>query len=124
MNAPPRRLEYRTTDLPVGPRLEAVLALAYRARRPVLLEGPTGIAKSEVVQLVANNLGLGMAVLALPFLEPPDLIGLPVIANGLTEYAVPKALPRSGAGILMLEELNRAERYIQQPALQLLTARK
>jgi hypothetical protein len=32
-------------------------------------------------------------------------------------------LPREGAGILMLEELNRAERYIQQPALQLLTAR-
>src|SRR5690606_38337971 len=38
-------------------------------------------------------------------------------------YALPRFLPQGGAGILMLEELNRAERYIQQPALQLLTAR-
>jgi MoxR-like ATPase len=37
---------------------------------------------------------------------------------------VPRILPEGGAGILMLEELNRAERYIQQPALQLLTARR
>jgi hypothetical protein len=33
-------------------------------------------------------------------------------------------LPKDGAGILLLEELNRAERYIQQPALQLLSARR
>jgi hypothetical protein len=33
-------------------------------------------------------------------------------------------LPNGGAGILLLEELNRAERYIQQPALQLLSARR
>jgi len=40
--------------------------------------------------------------------------------DGRTAYALAVILPRDGAGILMLEELNRAERYIQQPALQLL----
>ncbi|MCU0657370.1 MAG: hypothetical protein MUF64_19555, partial [Polyangiaceae bacterium] len=45
-------------ELPVGPRLEAVLEIAYRARRPVLLEGPTGIGKSEVVQGLARRLGV------------------------------------------------------------------
>ncbi len=53
-----------------------------------------------------------------------DLVGLPVIRDGRTTYAAPSVLPQDGAGILMLEELNRAERYIQQPALQLLSARR
>src|SRR5690349_13158651 len=109
--------------LPIGPRVEAVLEVAYRARRAVLLEGPTGIGKSELVAQVAKKLGIGCTVLDLSLLEPPDLVGLPVIEEGRTRYALPRFLPREGAGILMLEELNRAERYIQQPALQLLTAR-
>src|SRR5271166_2600032 len=110
--------------LPVGPRLKSVLKTAYRTRRPVLLEGPTGVGKSEVVREVAQELEIGWAVLDLSLLEPPDLVGLPVIENGRTSYASPQILPLAGNGILMLEELNRAERYIQQPALQLLTARR
>ena len=122
MNRPP--LPETRAHVPVGPRLEAVLELAYRARRSVLLEGPTGIGKSEIVRHVAARLGIGTVVLDLSLLEPPDLVGLPVVREGRTTYAVPEALPADGAGILMLEELNRAERYIQQPALQLLTARR
>ncbi len=109
--------------LPLGPRVASILEVAYRARRPVLLEGPTGIGKSELVAHVARTLGVAHLVLDLSLLEPPDLVGLPIIEDGRTRYALPRFLPRDGAGILMLEELNRAERYIQQPALQLLTAR-
>jgi hypothetical protein len=110
--------------VPVGPRLLAVLEVAYRARRPVLLEGPTGIGKSELIRQLAGRLGIGSVVLDLSLLEPPDLVGLPVIEDGRTRYALPSILPVDGAGIMMLEELNRAERYIQQPALQLLSARR
>ena len=117
-------VEGRSPEIPVGPRLEAVLEVAYRARRAVLIEGHTGIGKSEIVRSLAERLGLSTVVLDLSLLEPPDLIGLPVIEDGATVYAVPAMLPRAGSGILMLEELNRAERYIQQPALQLLTARR
>ena len=120
----PRPHDLRHDEIPIGPRLESVLELAWRARRPVLLEGVTGIGKSEIVHAVAQRLGIGTRVLDLSLLEPPDLVGLPVITNGRTTYALPGILPRDGAGILMLEELNRAERYIQQPALQLLTARR
>jgi hypothetical protein len=108
----------------VGPRLERVITVAYRARRAVLLEGPTGVGKSEIVRHVARTLGIDTVVLDLSLLEPPDLVGLPVVRDGRTEYALPHVLPREGAGILLLEELNRAERYIQQPALQLLSARR
>ena len=116
--------ELRAAAVPVGPRLERVLRLAYRARRAVLLEGPTGIGKSEIVRGVADSLGISTVVLDLSLLEPPDLVGLPVVREGRTEYAAPHILPRNGAGLLLLEELNRAERYIQQPALQLLSARR
>src|SRR5690606_24961165 len=83
----------------------------------------TGIGKSELVRGVAGRLGVESVVLDLSLLEPPDLIGLPVVEGGVTRYATPRILPQGGAGILMLEELNRAERFIQQPALQLLSAR-
>ena len=119
-----RGAEARPSAVPVGPRLERLLALAYRARRAVLLEGPTGIGKSEIVRHVAAALGVRTVVLDLSLLEPPDLVGLPVVEDGRTTYALPSVLPREGAGILLLEELNRAERYIQQPALQLLSARR
>lgn len=120
---PHRARDARHEPIAVGPRLERVLEIAYRARRPVLLEGPTGIGKSEIVQQAARKLGVATVVVDLSLLEPPDLVGLPIIEQGRTRYALPAFLPRDGAGILMLEELNRAERYIQQPALQLLTAR-
>ena len=114
----------RPLAVPVGPRLEKVLTVAYRARRAVLLEGPTGVGKSEIIRRVAEQLGIETTVLDLSLLEPPDLVGLPIVKDGRTEYALPHVLPREGAGILLLEELNRAERYIQQPALQLLSARR
>lgn len=116
--------EARPLAVPVGPRLERVIAVAYRARRAVLLEGPTGIGKSEIVHAVSASLGIGTTVLDLSLLEPPDLVGLPFVREGRTHYALPAILPSSGSGILLLEELNRAERYIQQPALQLLSARR
>lgn len=87
----------------------------------MLLEGPTGIGKSELIRATAARLKLQCTTLDLSLLEPPDLIGLPTITDGRTTYATPTILPTDGRGILLLEELNRAEKYMQQPALQLLT---
>jgi AAA domain (dynein-related subfamily) len=110
--------------VPIGPRVVEVLDIAYRARRSVLLEGSTGIGKSQIVSEFAKARGLGFVVLDLSLLEPPDLIGLPVMEGGRTHYACPAELPRDGCGVLMLEELNRAEIPVMQPALQLLSARR
>lgn len=111
-------------SLPIGEPVLAVLAAAYRARRPVLLEGPTGIGKSQITAAFAASAGLEHRVLDLSLLEPPDLVGLPQLRDGRTHYAFPAELPTEGAGVLMLEELNRAEIPVMQPALQLLSARR
>ncbi|MEW6741585.1 MAG: MoxR family ATPase [Planctomycetota bacterium] len=112
------------TPLPIGPRVIGVLSVAYRAMRPVLLEGPTGVGKSEIVQQVTRELGIGFEVLDLSLMEPPDLLGLPRFEDGRTRYALPSLLPVGGRGIMLLEELNRAAPAIRQPALQLLSARR
>lgn len=117
--APPLQL-----SVPIGPRVIEVLDVAYRARRAVLLEGSTGIGKSQIVSEFARSRGLGVVVLDLSLLEPPDLVGLPIMEGGRTRYASPAELPTQGCGVLMLEELNRAEIPVMQPALQLLSARR
>lgn len=122
---PPREDQPATQlSTPVGPRVLEILDLAYRARRPVLLEGMTGIGKSQLVGEFAAMSGIQLVVLDLSLLEPPDLVGLPVIREGRTHYASPAELPTGGRGVLMLEELNRAEIPVMQPALQLLSARR
>src|SRR5262249_54945294 len=57
-------------------------------------------------------------------MEPPDLIGLPKLDGKVTRYLPPAFLPTGGKGVLVLEELNRAPRYMRAPCLQLLTARR
>ena len=111
-------------SLPIGEPVLAILAIAYRARRPVLLEGPTGIGKSQITAEFAARAGIAHRVLDLSLLEPPDLVGLPQLRDGRTHYAFPAELPTEGHGVLMLEELNRAEIPVMQPALQLLSARR
>jgi hypothetical protein len=109
--------------LKAGPPVIELLSLAYKADKPVLLEGPHGVGKSQLVEQAAEKLGIGFLVRDLSLLEPPDLTGLPVVKNGQTGYAPPSFLPTSGKGILAFEELNRAEKYMMSPCLQLLTAR-
>ena len=106
---------------PIGRRLMRMLTVAFWARIGVLLEGATGIGKSAIYKQLAEELGIEVRVVNLSLLEPPDLVGLPIIKDDETIYARPRILPTEGRGILVLEELNRAELYIQNPALELLT---
>ena len=106
-----------------GSEIIELIALAYRANQPVLLEGPHGVGKSQLLEEAAGHLGIEVIVRDLSLMEPPDLIGLPTQVNGRTMYAPPSFLPSKGQGILVFEELNRSERYMMSPCLQLLTAR-
>ena len=99
------------------------IKLAYAAGKPVLLEGRHGVGKSQLIEQAADELGISCITRDLSLMEPPDLIGLPVHDNGRTKYSPPSFLPDDGKGLLVFEELNRSEKYMMAPCLQLLTAR-
>ena len=69
-------------QIPVGRRLLDVLKVAYSARLPVLLEGESGIGKSEIFQQLGRELGIEVIVIDLTVFDPPDLVGIPLVVNG------------------------------------------
>src|SRR5262249_17559966 len=107
----------------VGAALTPLVKLCYTANRPLLLIGPHGVGKSEVLQAAAHELKIDFITRDLSLMEPPDLIGLPTMKGGVTRYCRPSFLPTSGQGLIVFEELNRCATYMRAPCLQLLTAR-
>lgn len=117
----------QTTDhqIPIGPDLGRVLDVALGAGLSVLLSGRHGIGKSEYLEEFGAARGRRVHVLDLSLLEATDLTGLPLQSGGRTHFAPPAHLPSGDEpAMLVLEELNRCDRSVRQPCLQLLTARR
>jgi MoxR-like ATPase len=109
-----------------GRPLVELFVLCFVADVPLLLVGPHGIGKSQIAKQAAEDeMGIGYICCVLSTMDPTDLEGLPWRDGGVTRYAPPDNLPRDkeSAGLLVLEELNRCERLVRAPALQMLTAR-
>ena len=64
-----------------------MLELAYRARRPVLLEGPTGIGKSDVVRHVAAKLGARGEQLIAPSASSIAALAYLVVFGSMLAYS-------------------------------------
>jgi hypothetical protein len=90
----------------------------------VMIWGPPGIGKSSIVAQCASEHGLELVDLRLSQLAPTDLRGLPVPGDGVSHWYPPEFLPRSGAGILFLDEINMAPPVLQGIAQQLILDRK
>jgi hypothetical protein len=91
-----------------------------------MIWGPPGIGKSSIVAQTAQAHNLGFIDLRLSQLAPTDLRGLPV-ADAKTQasrWYPPEFLPRDGAGILFLDELNLAPPTMQGMAQQLILDRR
>jgi hypothetical protein len=93
-------------------------------RHSIMIWGAPGIGKSSIVAQVAKAHHLEFTDLRLSQLAPTDLRGLPVPENGVSRWFPPVFLPRSGSGILFLDELNLAPPALQGVAQQLILDRK
>jgi MoxR-like ATPase len=89
-----------------------------------MIWGPPGIGKSSIVGQLAKANDLGFIDLRLSQLAPTDLRGLPVAENGVSKWYPPEFLPRSGQGILFLDEINMAPPTMQGMAQQLILDRQ
>lgn len=92
----------------------------------VMIWGAPGIGKSHTVAAVAQAAKIDLIDLRISQLAPTDLRGLPVAdhESRTSRWYPPEFLPRSGSGILFLDELNMAPPAIQGIAQQLVLDRK
>ncbi len=95
---------------------------------PVMLWGPPGVGKSQIVAQVAEAHGAPVVDIRLSQLEPSDLRGIPFRVDGRVEWAIPSMLPdaeRHGPkGILFLDEITSAPPAVSAAAYQLILDRR
>lgn len=109
-------------------KAKASIRLAVDAGHPVFLWGSPGVGKSQVVAQLAAELGVELRDLRVIHLDPVDLRGLPVLSGKDEERTVnwvpPAFLPRTGKGLLFLDELNAAAPSVQAACYQLVLDRR
>lgn len=95
---------------------------------PVMLWGPPGVGKSQIVAQVARKNRVDVIDVRLSQMEPSDLRGIPFRVGEVVEWAVPAMLPdaqRHGKrGILFLDEITSAAPSVSAAAYQLILDRR
>lgn len=95
--------------------------------------GKPGIGKSQAVKQLADEYGIDFIDLRLSQLESADVRGIPVpdLDQGISKWLPPEFLPFEGikkfentAGIILLDEFNRARPDVLQAAFQLVLDRQ
>jgi MoxR-like ATPase len=104
------------------------LAARHGHHTPVMLWGPPGVGKSQMVAQVAARHGAPVIDIRLSQMEPSDLRGIPFRVGDLVEWAVPAMLPEErrhgAAGILFLDEITSAAPTVSAAAYQLILDRR
>jgi AAA domain (dynein-related subfamily) len=113
--------------------LAAILEREYLSTRdgrstPVMVWGPPGIGKSQIVAAVAARHNAPVIDIRLSQMEPTDLRGIPFRDDDSVVWSIPALLPnekRHGArGILFLDEITSAPPTVTAAAYQLILDRR
>ena len=95
---------------------------------PVMLWGPPGVGKSQIVAQIGARHHVPVIDIRLSQMEPSDLRGIPFRTGEHVEWATPAILPdaqRHGAeGILFLDEITSAPPSVSAAAYQLILDRR
>ena len=95
---------------------------------PVMLWGPPGVGKSQIVAQVAKRHHAQIIDIRLSQMEPSDLRGIPFRIGEHVQWAVPALLPHTDRhgpeGILFLDEITSAPPSVSAAAYQLILDRR
>tara|TARA_X000000950_G_scaffold16656_1_gene18110 strand:+ start:3589 stop:4674 length:1086 start_codon:yes stop_codon:yes gene_type:complete len=99
-----------------------------KKQRALMLWGPPGIGKSDIIQLIGDQEGREVIDLRLLLMEPTDLRGIPYYNKdkNCMDWAPPVDLPNDpkSNAILFLDEMNAAPPAVQAAAYQLILNRR
>ena len=95
---------------------------AGKRKTPICIWGFHGIGKTELVESFAKKNGYAWSYIApAQFEQMGDLLGMPTIKDGKTIFSPPEWVPtEEGQGILMIDDVNRADDRILRGIMQLL----
>jgi MoxR-like ATPase len=122
--------------------IEKALTSLIAARHAVMIWGPPGVGKSQLVKKVADKMFGPLTVtrvrsgskraektlaappyanghfidLRLPLLDAVDLRGIPTVVDGRTVWIPPSFLPRDGNGVMFFDEIVQATPSMQASA--------
>jgi hypothetical protein len=95
---------------------------------PVMIWGPPGVGKSQIVAQVAASHDAALVDIRLSQMEPSDLRGIPFKNGDKVEWAIPAMLPdvelHGEAGLLFIDEITSAPPSVSAAAYQLILDRR
>jgi len=92
--------------------------------RPVFIWGAPGIGKSSIVESFAGELGIDCVSFLGSQLAPEDIIGVPQIRDGKSEFCPPRMIARDEPYCLFLDELNACSQEVQKAFYSLIQERR
>lgn len=110
--------------------LKQALSIAFKKKRPVMIWGPPGIGKSEIISQIAQETNRPVVDMRLLLMDPTDLRGIPFYNKETSkmEWAPPGELPLEGTGledaVLFFDELTAAPPSVQAASYQIILDRK
>jgi hypothetical protein len=96
-------------------------------KHAIMIMGPAGIGKSQIVAQVAEHFNVPFIDVRLSQMDPTDLRGVPSTHEGVTLWNRPSFLPdctKHPVGIFFLDEINAAPPSVSAAAYQLILDRK
>ncbi len=95
---------------------------------PVMIWGPPGVGKSQMVAQVAERNRVPIVDIRLSQMEPSDLRGIPFKNGDKVDWAIPSMLPdvklHGESGILLIDEITSAPPSVSAAAYQLILDRR
>lgn len=109
--------------------VRAIVARCMQVGRPVMIWGPPGIGKSELIAEIGAETGRPVIDMRLLLLEPTDIKGIPYFdpETKTMKWAQPADLPTNtylSNAILFMDEINAAPPSVQAASYQLILNRR